>query len=206
MQIYHYSFEGEYVGESVADLDPLEGKPLIPSHATTIAPPDAQAGKARVFDGTSWALVTDNRGIWYTLDRTEIELELIADVVPVGATRALPPKSLAVVKTERAAFIDSEYERVNQLPISYLGNTFQADNKSTALMTSALAILTSVGGTVGTSWWDIDNAPVAFTYAQFVGLGVMIFQRGQPYFANKRAKKDLINAATTVEEVEAVVW
>lgn len=206
MQIYHYTHEGEYIGESAAELDPLEGKPLIPSHATIIAPPDAQADKARVFNGTSWALVTDNRGVWYMPDRTEVKLELLADIVPVGATRALPPKSLAVVKSDRAVFIDSEYERVNQLPILYLGNTFQADNKSTALMTSALAVLTSVGGTVGTSWWDIDNVPVAFTYAQFAGLGVAIFQRGQPYFVNKRAKKDLINSATTIAEVEAITW
>lgn len=206
MQIYHYTHEGEYIGESAAERDPLGGNLLIPSHATIIEPPAAQDGKTRVFDGARWVLVMDNRGVWYMPDRTEVKLELLADVVPVGAIRTLPPKSLAVVKTERADFIDAEYERVNQLPISYLGNTFQADNKSTDLMTSALAVLTSVGGTVGISWWNIDNVPVAFTYAQFAGLGVAIFQRGQPYFANKRTKKDLINAAATTEEVEAITW
>lgn len=115
-------------------------------------------------------------------------------------------KPLAVVKVERAAFIDSEYERVNQLPISYLGNTFQADNTSTALMTSTLAVLTAAGGAAGVEWWNLANVKVPLTYAQFAGLGIAIFQRGQPYFANKRAKKDLINAATTIAEVEAVIW
>jgi hypothetical protein len=114
MKIYHYSFEGEYVGESVSDLDPLEGKPLIPSHATIIAPPDAQAGKARVFDGTRWTLVTDNRGVWYTPDRTEIKLELIADVVSGGAARNIPPLTAAEIKVAALAALQAQIDTIEE--------------------------------------------------------------------------------------------
>lgn len=124
----------------------------------------------------------------------------------VFAAPVIPPKTLAEVKTDRAAFIDKEYERVNQLPIVYLGNTFQADNASTDLMDKAISTLTAIGGTTGITWWTVDNVGVALTYAEFAGLSAAILGRGQPYFANKRAKKDLIDAATTTAQVEAITW
>lgn len=55
-KIHHYNPEtGEYLGEGRADESPLEpGVFLIPAHATEIAPPKAQAGKVRAFEGGAW--------------------------------------------------------------------------------------------------------------------------------------------------------
>jgi len=63
MKIYNYvDTTGEYLGESYAGVSPLDNEPLIPRNATTIAPPEAQPKKARVFSGGAWSLVDDFRG------------------------------------------------------------------------------------------------------------------------------------------------
>ena len=58
MKIYNYTFDtGLYIGESLADESPLEpGKFLIPAHATTIAPPNAQDGKTINFENGAWVI------------------------------------------------------------------------------------------------------------------------------------------------------
>lgn len=54
--IYHYHPEtGEYLGSGEADPSPLEPDVwLYPAHSTDIAPPEAQAGFVRVWDGGQW--------------------------------------------------------------------------------------------------------------------------------------------------------
>ena len=68
MDIYHYHpATGELMGASKADPDPLsEGEWLIPAYATTEAPPEGQAGFARVFLDGEWGQVEDHRGevVW----------------------------------------------------------------------------------------------------------------------------------------------
>lgn len=56
MKIHHYNADnGEYLGEGQADESPLEpGVFLVPAHATATAPPAAQAGKVRAFEGGAW--------------------------------------------------------------------------------------------------------------------------------------------------------
>lgn len=63
MQIYTYSpLTGEYMGTDEARESPLEpGAYLVPANATAVAPPDAQAGYALVWDGSAWQVVEDHR-------------------------------------------------------------------------------------------------------------------------------------------------
>ncbi|HEY6093822.1 MAG TPA: hypothetical protein VIU93_02605 [Gallionellaceae bacterium] len=88
--IFNYTDEGEYIGQSVAELDPIEGLPMIPRNATTIAPPPAVAGSVRVFGAGAWSQVVDNRGAWYLPSGQSVQLDKLADAVPAGATRNAP--------------------------------------------------------------------------------------------------------------------
>lgn len=56
MKIYHYNQEThEYVGDGLADADPLvSGNWLIPAHATNVSPPAVQEGKTIHFENGSW--------------------------------------------------------------------------------------------------------------------------------------------------------
>lgn len=63
MQIYHYvALTGEYLHQTTARLDPLEGKPLIPRLATHVPPPKGQPGYARCWIDGGWQQVEDRRG------------------------------------------------------------------------------------------------------------------------------------------------
>lgn len=56
MKIFHFDeLTGELLGEGEARPDPMEpGRFLIPAWATTVEPPQAQAGKFRAFNGSGW--------------------------------------------------------------------------------------------------------------------------------------------------------
>ncbi len=58
MKIYNYNADsGQFVGESIADADPLShGEWLVPAHATTIEPPQTTDKQFAAFDGASWAV------------------------------------------------------------------------------------------------------------------------------------------------------
>lgn len=55
MKIYHYDENAQFVGEGVADADPLEhGRWLIPANATNVAPPEHVEGSTRHFVAGGW--------------------------------------------------------------------------------------------------------------------------------------------------------
>lgn len=66
MDIFNYHpITNEYLSTEVAELDPLEGQPLIPAHATSVTVISVSAGNVPVFNGTTWDEVEDNRGTVY---------------------------------------------------------------------------------------------------------------------------------------------
>ncbi len=58
MKIHHYHEQtGEWLGDGMADPDPLEpGNWLIPAHATTDEPPTPGAGQFAAWNGSAWEL------------------------------------------------------------------------------------------------------------------------------------------------------
>lgn len=102
MNIYHYHPEtGEYMRTAEAKLDPRESEIqgqevyLIPACATLIAPPEAEEGMARVFDGEAWSLVEDHRGktVYATADGQQ---SIIRDLGTIsdGYTLEVPPDGM----------------------------------------------------------------------------------------------------------------
>lgn len=97
--VYNYNPDtGEYLGPETAYESPLEpGVYLIPAHATTIAPPEADDGRVAVFADGAWTLVEDHRGeVWYdtaTQERHEIKN---LGIVPEAWTQSEPTDREAV--------------------------------------------------------------------------------------------------------------
>lgn len=106
MRIYRYSRKTrEYVGSSEARESPLEpGVYLVPANATATAPPDAQEGYARVWDGASWAQVEDHRGeTVYSIATGEVVPITAPGPLPDGVT-ALVPGPCPIWDAEAAAW------------------------------------------------------------------------------------------------------
>lgn len=112
-------------------------------------------------------------------------------------------KPLAQAKAEQTALIEAAYKAANEAPIAYGANTFQADAGSVALMAQ---VASAIPSSSGIGWYDITNTQVLLTNAQFAELRLALLLRGQPLFAQKQARKESIRIATTLAEVQAVIW
>lgn len=90
-----YNYHGvtlEYLGESLADADPLDiGQWLIPGNACLDAPPSSKKGHVvrRLDDG--WEVVEDNRGVIYSTDTGTASMMSELGPVPDGYTSKQPP-------------------------------------------------------------------------------------------------------------------
>lgn len=105
--------------------------------------------------------------------------------------------------SEILADIVSAYNNANQLDISYMSTTFQADKNSQDLIVSVLS-----AGSVpdGFYWLDKANSKVAMTYAELQGLSATILTRNQLNFDKYQTLKAQVKAATTQAELDAVIW
>lgn len=98
MNAYKYSQTGEFLYEIQCQESPREpGKFLIPANATTVAPPEEQAGKALVWNGEEWGYRDDNRGktMYSVTDsrQTGTMSNVLGANVPDGWTLTPPPDS-----------------------------------------------------------------------------------------------------------------
>jgi hypothetical protein len=96
MKIYNYHSEYKYfINTSIADESPLEpGVFLIPAHATDIEPPTCESNQIQIFNESSWNIVDDKRGTYYSTNN--IQIELIENYNPLeapeNATKEVPPE------------------------------------------------------------------------------------------------------------------
>lgn len=98
MKIYNaHPVTGEFMGESLADADPLdEGNWLIPANAYLDVPPLPGENKAVIRRGDGWDIVDDFRGTaYYTDGPKRYVIEDLGVAVPNGATTEPPPPTLA---------------------------------------------------------------------------------------------------------------
>jgi hypothetical protein len=94
MKAYHFNLNyGYYTGESDAFESPRRrGDYLIPLFATDIKPPECELGKIQIFNGTSWDIVDDKRGIYYSTQTKEIIINDNPLKVPKNSTKEQPPE------------------------------------------------------------------------------------------------------------------
>lgn len=133
------------------------------------------------FVGGGWSYID---GVWTS--------NAIADQVILPAKRA-----------EKIAQFTALATAANFAAIDYLGHAWRADSASQTLLAQVLAI-----GSVpeGMYWRDASDTPHAMTYADLQGLGAAILSRGLAADSNLMIKTAAVNAATTAEEIDAVIW
>lgn len=199
-------YTGEYLGATPMRESPLEpGEYLLPAHATPIAPPQAQAGYARCFLDGAWAQVPDFRGqVRFTAGGLEVQ---IVDLGPLPAEllEASPLPTLAEAKAAKLAQIVAGADAaLNAVAADYSqGEKLswpKQEAEAKALLANAEApapLLRGIAarrGIVLTTLRDEVLANVA-QYEQVTGY----------VLGSQQRMSDLVNAATTLEEVDAIV-
>lgn len=100
---YGYDGDGIFTQAELCSPDPLESALvgnavwLLPANATFTAPPDAEAGKVAVWNGTAWDMKENNRGTKYWLpgDTWQSQARYMKKLgpLPEGAVTVQPEKS-----------------------------------------------------------------------------------------------------------------
>ena len=112
MKIFQYHHKtGEYMGEDVADSDPMqEGHFLIPAHATETPPPSTIEREAPVFIDGRWKVVPDWRGhVYWLADGSRHEISELGVEPPADALDEAPPEPIADVAMKAMARVNAGY-------------------------------------------------------------------------------------------------
>lgn len=118
-------------------------------------------------------------------------------------------RPLSVVRDQQWAYIKSMREADNQVPLLTSHGTFDADTKSQKGITDAIMLLQtlqSLGTPTTIDFTLADNSTTTLTTAQMVEVGLALGARTQQLFAKARALRELINNASTKEDILAVTW
>lgn len=135
--------------------------------------------------------VTIDAGInVYDKDGNNIEIDEMLIEAEISKLRLETTKMLKIAEVTEA------YNTANQLPIEYMGTTFQADYKSQDLLAKVLA-----AGSVPAEfyWLDSTNIKIPMTYEQLQGLVLLLIERNQTNFNNLQMQKADINETTSAQ-------
>ena len=116
-------------------------------------------------------------------------------------------EALASAKESKKAELDVAYDAAANADVTYSGNVFQAD-KAARENLEELSVYRGTGGAlpVGFTWRTKANVNVAFTWTEVDGLITAIATQKFAAVANMHTKKDALEAAATVAEVNAITW
>lgn len=119
-------------------------------------------------------------------------------------------RNIEYVKAERRDYINKARSIANQASFTYDGKEIAADRLSRSDIDGVHGYITMVGsfptGWPG-GWKAMDNTYVQIsTTAEWVSLYTAMVNQGTINFGKAQSLKQQIDAATTIAEVEAVVW
>jgi hypothetical protein len=114
-----------------------------------------------------------------------------------------PDAMLAEAKAAKKRQIEAERDAQCEQPVQALGRTWDADQRSQELLASAIT-LAQAGGPLPAVWRDHDNNDMPVTdIADLLAIAGAIIQQVQTAYATSWARKAAVDAASTIEEVEA---
>lgn len=190
MNAYKYDSQtGEFLHEVLCQESPREpGKFLIPANATTVAPQEEQAGKARVWEGSAWGYADDNRGktMYSVTDsrQTSTMSNVLGADVPEGWTLTPPPDAGNKYTFSGGQWVEQSVEELRE----QLGETLWSNYK-----------------TYQRKFVDQEDLTLANTCAAGGSAkGAAVQQWVLALWAQYYTVKDLLAAAETLEALRAV--
>jgi len=119
------------------------------------------------------------------------------------------PRTLDDLKAAQWAKIKAAREAAINAPLETPYGTVDSGPDDRGNITDAVMLLQtmeSLGTPITIEFTMFDNTPITLTTAQMVHIGLLLGQKVQAAYVRSQACRAAINAATTKEEVEAVVW
>ena len=208
IEVYSFNPETfEFTGVTTAEESPLEkGVFLIPANATDVEPTvSAEQNEVLVFENGAWVTKPDYRGYEYwDADANHFKIEDIGVEPPVGHLTERP----VVLEEEkekkrdevRMAFFYEHDTPVSDGVIQWHGGFDSALKLDGALRMAQNAGLTEV------TFFDVSNTAHTLTVEEANQVIGLVSNKYQTDLAKKHALLNQINNATTLEEVQSIVW
>lgn len=123
-----------------------------------------------------------------------------------GEFKEIPPyvPTLDELKASKISAAKTYRDAAEIAPIEHEGNTYDFDAKSRDRLDIALKSLSAQGEGATINWTMADNTTVTITAADIMGVFITSAVRSNALHEQYRAIKEKIEAAQTVEEVEAI--
>ena len=114
-----------------------------------------------------------------------------------------PDALLVEAKAAKKRQIEADRDAACEQPVTALGRTWDADKRSQELLAQAIT-LAQAGAPLPTVWRDHDNSDMPVTsIADLLAISGAIAQQVQAAYATSWARKAAVDAATTIEGVNA---
>ena len=121
-----------------------------------------------------------------------------------------PAQPLDELKTAKFAELKNQRDILEVEPITYNGNNFDYDEKSRDRINAAIIALDMktqlTGSEASLSWTTADNTEADVTANDLRGVIANVALRSNELHVKYRQLKELVDAATTKEELDAIVW
>ena len=190
-----------------SDLSP-SGNWNIPADCTEIAPPAKKENYVAVWNGSSWVKTEDYRKkeYWLPGDTYGTPGREVKEIgpLPEGATLTPPEQTIDEVKVIKKSVLKAERDQKEVLPIEYNGNSFDYDDKARDRINAAIIALDMAGAEATLQWTTADNTNATVTAQDLRNIIAAVAMRSNTLHEQYRVAKEVVNAAETKEEVEAV--
>lgn len=114
--------------------------------------------------------------------------------------------SLSEVKASKRVYIEQQRDLSCFSSVNAIGYTWQTDSKSQTLLANAL-MLAQLGITpVPPTWRTLDNIDVSVTLDDLKAIVLATAIKTQAAYSQSWTLKAAVDAATTIEEVESIIW
>lgn len=117
---------------------------------------------------------------------------------------AIPAPTFEEVKTQKLEELKNIRDTEEVKPIPYNGNLFDFDDKARDRINSAIIALSITGQSI--EWTTADNTNVLVTADDLRGVVANVAVRSNELHIKYRELKEQVEACTTKEELEKVVW
>jgi len=209
LTVYQTDDEGYLIGAVEADHDPLTpGNFLIPRGCVTQQPPATAANQIARWSNGAWEIVPDFRGRAYWLpsgERHEIAERGVP--LPVDALDSKPPKSLPAARADKLRELEAARKQAidNLPPVTVAGKDYPANTEYREVITG-IARRKAAGRGRPARLRGKDGAEVVLTDALIDQIDDAITAAVQGAWDRYWARFDAVQAATTVDQVNAVEW